>query len=206
MLLNLFLRHEPNTTLPSLRRVIQHIEHRKPIPMPRRQLVQLLLQQDIFKVNVRVDQTELRAVLGVLEGGADDLEHGRYAGSACDHAEGSRERGGVGELTFGTFDADGLADGEKGDVFGDVSLWVCLRKKGFTTSMKVRARYESDLTYLDEKVEVSKVVVTARRSVATHDLLSVNLSRDRNVLTNGKTEDILRMGESEPVAAQHTRE
>lgn len=116
MLLNLFLRHKPNTALPHRRRVIKHIEHPKPLPMFLRQLIQLRPKQDILGVDVRVDERELGAVEGVLEGGADDLEHGGYARPSCDHADFAAEGGVVLELAFRTFDADFVADLDEGEI------------------------------------------------------------------------------------------
>ena len=60
--------------------------------------------------------------------------------------------------------------------------------------------WKRKLAYLDEQVEVPKVVVAARRSVATHDVLAIDLSRNGDVLTNRETEDILRVGKRETVA------
>lgn len=45
-------------------------------------------------------------------------------------------------------------------------------------------------TSLDEEVKMSAVIVAASGSVAAHDLLAVDLCRDRDMLTNRKTEHI----------------
>lgn len=55
-------------------------------------------------------------------------------------------------------------------------------------------------TDLDEKVKVAAVVVTAGGRVATHDILAIDLSRDRYVLANREAENVIGVGESEPVA------
>ena len=45
-----------------------------------------------------------------------------------------------------------------------------------------------------------EVVVARRGRVAAHDRLAIDLSRYRDVLAGGETENIVRMGESEAVA------
>ncbi len=58
---------------------------------------------------------------------------------------------------------------------------------GFTESLEIRNERKA---YLDEKVEAAKVVVTAHRSVTTRDDLAINFCRDRDMLANGKTQNI----------------
>ena len=94
--------------------------------MLRGKLIQFLFQQDVLGVDVGVNQAELSLVRRVLEGCTDDLEHGCNSGTTCDHTEGTRKGRCVGELTLGTLDADVVADFEEGDVFGNVTLLVCL--------------------------------------------------------------------------------
>lgn len=45
--------------------------------------------------------------------------------------------------------------------------------------------------YLDQKVKMTKVVITAGGGVAAHDLLSIYLCRDGYMLANGETKDII---------------
>ena len=124
--LDLLLRDEANTTLPVRRRVVQHIVNLEPIGVPRRELVELGAEQDVLDVDVRVDEVQLGLVPGVLECGADDLEHGRDTGTASDHADLLAEGRVVFELALGTLDADLVADFEEGDVSGDVAFLVRL--------------------------------------------------------------------------------
>jgi hypothetical protein len=53
--------------------------------------------------------------------------------------------------------------------------------------------------YLDEKVKVTQIVVTANGRVATHDLLAFNLCRNGDVLSNWETEYILLVRQRETV-------
>lgn len=94
--------------------------------MLRRQLIQLFLQQNILRVHVGVNQTELGLIRGVLERSTDDLEHRCDTGTSCDHAEGTRECRCVGKLALGSFDTDFVTNFEEGDVFGNVALLVGL--------------------------------------------------------------------------------
>lgn len=60
-------------------------------------------------------------------------------------------------------------------------------------------------TYFDEKVEVAEVIIAASWGIATHDVLPVDLCRDRNVLPNGQAKDILRVRQGKPVAKRPQR-
>lgn len=47
---------------------------------------------------------------------------------------------------------------------------------------------------------MAAVVIAAGRCITTHDVLAVNLSLDGNVLSNRKSEDIIRVGQPKPIA------
>ena len=59
-------------------------------------------------------------------------------------------------------------------------------------------------THLDEQVKVPEVVVAAGRRVAAHDVLAIDLRRHGDVLTNGKTEDIVRVRQRKAVTARNS--
>lgn len=96
-----------------------------------RELVQVLLQEDVLGIDVGEDEVDLGAVAGLAaaDDGAHDLEHGRYARAAGDHAEVADHVGRVDHCPFGAFDFDGLADDEGGHVLGDVARWVALNEQ-----------------------------------------------------------------------------
>jgi hypothetical protein len=48
---------------------------------------------------------------------------------------------------------------------------------------------------------VTTVVIAASRRVATHDFLAIDLRLDRDVLTDGKTENIVGVGQTKPIAS-----
>ena len=56
-------------------------------------------------------------------------------------------------------------------------------------------------THLDEQVEVAEVIVTACGRVASHDVLAIDFRRDRDVLPNWKSENIVRTGKRKAVAS-----
>lgn len=60
----------------------------------------------------------------------------------------------------------------------------------------------SMMAHLNQEVKVTKVVIATGGCVATHYLLSVDLSSHRDVLSNGQTKNILRMRQSKSVTAQ----
>ena len=56
-----------------------------------------------------------------------------------------------------------------------------------------------NMPYLDHEVKVTNVGVGAGGGVGTHDLLASNLCRDRDVLTNGKSKDVLLVRQTKAV-------
>ena len=104
------LGHEAHAAGPAGRGVVEHVVDAEAVRVLGRELVELLLEQDVLRVDVRVDERELRAVERVLERGAHDLEHGRDARPARDHAELARERRVVLELALRALDAHLVAD------------------------------------------------------------------------------------------------
>ena len=90
------------------------------------EVVEFFAEQNVVDVYVGVDEGEFRLVGRVFEGSSDDLEHGGYAGTAGDHANVTRQGGGVLEEALGTANLDHVANFEQGDIAGDVALFVGL--------------------------------------------------------------------------------
>lgn len=93
--------------------------------------------------------------------------------------------GGVDESALGTPHADGLADGQRSHVLGDVAG-------------RVR---------LDEQVEVAGLVVARDGGVGPDNLLGraiglLDISANGDVLANGETQDRGRRRQGEPVAGR----
>ena len=128
VLLNLLLCDESGPTSPTGRGVVEYIEDREPGGVNRGQLVQFGPEQDILWVNIGVNKAELGLVRRVLEGGADDLEHGSDSGSPSDHSELTRQVRGIDEFTLGTLDLHFVSNVEEGHMARDVTLLVGLAK------------------------------------------------------------------------------
>jgi len=126
VLLDLVLGYEPGTTSPTGRGVVEHIEDCEPGGVNGSQLIQFSLEQDIFWVDVGVDEANLGLVRRVLEGSTDDLEHGSDSGSPSDHSELTRQVWGIDEFTLGTSDLDLISDLEEGHMARDVTLLISL--------------------------------------------------------------------------------
>ncbi len=57
--------------------------------------------------------------------------------------------------------------------------------------------------YLDKKVKMTQVVITAGGGVATHNLFAVYFGRDRYMLANRETEDVTRAWKGEAISMIH---
>lgn len=87
------------------------------------QLVEILLQQDIFWVDVGEDQVDLRLVTGrsSTDDSTDNLQHGSNTSSASNHTEMADHIWSVDHSSLGPTDLDGLAHGKTGHILGDVT-------------------------------------------------------------------------------------
>ena len=174
-----------NTTSPPGRGVVEHIVHTEAVILLL-ELVQLLLEQDILGVDVGKDQVHLGGVVTTVPGtvaddGLDDLQHGGDTSTSGDHTNVTAHVGGVDHGTLGTAHLHGVTDLQGGQVLGDVTLGVSL----------------------DEEVKVTGIFVGGNRSVGAQNLLglAVDVGGERDVLTDGETQDIGWTGESKTVDA-----
>jgi len=173
--------HKSDTSIPALRgRVVQNVVNLKPLGVPNNQFIQLRFEQDIFKPDIGVDERDFGLILWVLYNGTNDLQHGGDAGATSDHSEVRNESRLIPELTFGTLDADRLAESEERKVPGDVTL----------------------LVGLDEQLEVASVIIGGNRRIGAHDVLAVYLRLYRNVLSNWKAEDVVGISKREFIATR----
>lgn len=171
-----------HTAVPLLGRVVQHVVYPK-LGVLGCYRIDVLLQQDVLGVDVREDEVDLGLVAcsAATQDGLDDLQHGRDTGSTCDHAEVSDEVGRVDHGTLGAADLDSLADGQRGDVLGDVARGV----------------------RLDEKVDVAVVFVRGDGGVGADDLLAIYGGGEGDVLADGETENVCWAGQRKAVAGEH---
>lgn len=162
-----------DTACPVRRRLVQHIVYPETLILGRER-VQVLLEQDILGCDVGKDEVDLGPITGrtSTDDSANNLQHGRDASAASNHAEVAHQVGLVDKGALGTLDADCLAHGEAGHVLADVASGV----------------------RLDEQVEIARLVVAADRSIGAHDVLGAAVwlldgGADGDVLANGKAEN-----------------
>jgi hypothetical protein len=174
---------ESDAAVPLLGRVVQHIVHPKSVVLGR-QRIQVVLEQDVLGVDIRKDQIDFGVVAlsAATNDRLDDLQHGRDAGAAGNHAEVPNHVRGVDHGALGALDAHRLADLEGGDVLGDVAGGV----------------------RLDEQVEVALVLVRRDGRVRADHLLllSVDGGAERDVLPDGEAERVRGAREFEAVAVR----
>lgn len=173
---------------PALRGTVENVVHADALVLLH-DGVEVLLEQDVLGGDVGKDEVDLGLVaqLAAAHNGADDLQHRRDAGAAGNHAKVADHVGRVDKRALGAPDADGLADGQRGQVPADVAL-------------RVR---------LDEQVKVARLVVAADGRVGAHDrrdlVVGVGQVRaDGDVLANGQAENAGRARKLEAVAVGST--
>lgn len=145
-----------------------------------RNRVDVLLEQDVLGVHVREDEVDFCPVAcsAAALDSLDDLEHGRDAGSAGDHAEVAHEVGRVDHCALGAADLYGLSDLHRGDVLGDIAGGV----------------------RLDEEVDMAAVFIGGDGRVGADDFFAVDGGGEGDVLADGEAEDVGWAGEGETVA------
>lgn len=124
MFFDLVLGHKARASIPTLRRIVEHIVNLETLGVGCSESIELLLKKNILKVDIGVDEAEPRLVFGILQGSTDDLQHGRNAGTARNHTNLARQRGGVLESTLRATNADLIANLKKRDVARNVALFI----------------------------------------------------------------------------------
>lgn len=124
MFFDLVLGHKTRAAIPTLRRIVEYIVNLETLGVGCSESIELILKKNILKVDIGVDEAELRLVFGVLQGSTDDLQHGRNAGTARNHTDLARQRGGVLESTLRATNADLIANLKKRDVARNVALFI----------------------------------------------------------------------------------
>ena len=137
---DLILTDKADTASPACRGVVQDVEDLEPGGVLGGELVELLLQQDVFFIHVGVDEAELRAVGGVFQGGTDNLEHRSDTSAPGDHAQLARELRRISELAPRTFDTDLVSEFEQRHVTRDVTLLIglCTEVNASYTALRLR--------------------------------------------------------------------
>ena len=110
MVLDHVLAHEADTAFPSSRGVIEYVVNGELVLVLLCEVIQLGLEQDVFNIDVGVDERDLGLVQGIFHDGANDLEHGSNASAACNHTKVARQGCVVVELSLGSTDTDFLTN------------------------------------------------------------------------------------------------
>ena len=174
---------EAEATVPARRGVVEHVEDTEAVVLLG-ELLQLITEEDIFLIDVGEDQVNFSGVVTAVAGtvadnGLNDLQHGGDTGTSSNHTDVTAHVGGVDHSALGTAHLQGVADLEGGEILGDVALRIGL----------------------DKEIKVAGLVVGGDGGVGADDLLGLTLDGrgERDVLTDGETEDIGGAGQCEPV-------
>ena len=102
------------------------------------------------------------------------------------------------ELSLRSFNANLVPDFEQRDVLRDIALLVCLgRGDRYERQDRILTRLNN---YLDQQVKVTQIIVAACWCVRPHDALSVDFCLDRNMLTDGKAENVICVRQTEAIS------
>jgi len=121
-------RDKADTSFPARRRVIQNVIDPEAIREHGDEVVEFGPEQNIFLVDVGVDEAEFGRITRVEKSITDDLKHGCDTSSASDETELGGEFGRVFELALGPLDADFVASLDTREIARDVSLLIGLIK------------------------------------------------------------------------------
>lgn len=123
--LNHTLRHKAHAPCPAFRWIVQDIVDADTLIFFD-QNIKLSFQQDVLLIDVGEDEVNLRGVARRPSppNCIDNLQHGRDTCASGNHAEPPYHIRCVHERTLRPSDADGVAEGEGGDVLRDGALWV----------------------------------------------------------------------------------
>lgn len=103
-----------------------------------RELIQVLLQENILFINVCKEQIDLCRIFWVPQDRLNDLQHRGDTSSTSDHAESADKVGAVMEVSLRALDPDSLPNPETCDILGDVTGRIGLDKKGELTLVDIR--------------------------------------------------------------------
>lgn len=175
--------NEANTTCPARGRVVENIVDTESVIFLC-QALQLILEQDILRVDVGEDQIHLGGVLTAIPGpvadnSLDNLQHGSDTCATRNHSNAAAHVGGVDEGALGTADLHVIADLQGCQVLGNVTLRVSF----------------------DEKVKIARVVVRRDGSVRAHNFLGLagDVCGEGDMLADRQTQDVGGTRQSETV-------
>jgi len=177
MFLDDFFCDKTNATFPARWWVIENVKYIETLLMDIHEFLEVIFQQDVFLIYISVDQGNCSAIGRVPEGGADDLNHRRNAGTARNQAKMTDEVGGIEEIALWSFDAKSVTYLEVINVARNIAFFI-----GF-----------------DNKGKLATVVVIADRGVTSGNDFAINFCGDRNVLSSRQAKYVLNVRELETV-------
>lgn len=144
--------HKTHSSFPILRRVVEDVVHSESLVVLG-ELIEVLAEQDIFRVDISEDQVDLRLVTGSAtpDHSPDNLQHGSDSGSSRDHAKMANHIWAVDHGSLRTSDFDTLSHDQGRHVFRDVAGGV----------------------RLDQEIEEPWLVVSRDGGIGSHNLLRV---------------------------------
>jgi len=110
VLLDVFLGHIANATFPARRRIVENIEDFELELMDIEKLLKVILDKNVFFIDVGIDEGDGGGIKGVSEGRMDDLDHECDSSTACNQVEVCSQTGGMMEVALGTLDMDGATN------------------------------------------------------------------------------------------------
>jgi hypothetical protein len=127
MFLDMLFGDEANAAFPGRRGVIEDKEDLELAWVEPQELMQVVLEKDIFLVDVGVDESNSGFVLGIAKNGTDDLDHGGKTSTTGNHTEVVDHARGVDKVTLGALDANFVSNLEASKNTRNVALLVSLK-------------------------------------------------------------------------------
>lgn len=177
MFLDNFFSDKANATFPTWRRVVENVKYFETLLVDIHEFLEVIFQQNVFLIYISVDQGNCSTIGWVLEGGTDDLNHGRNTGTARNHAKVTDEVRGIEKIALWSFNTKNITYLEVSDVARDIAFFICFDNKG----------------------EIAKIVIATDRGVTPDNDFAINFCRDRNVLTGRQAKYVFRVRELETV-------
>jgi hypothetical protein len=128
MFLDDFFSDKANATFPNRRRVVEDVKYFETLLVDIHEFLEVIFQQNVFLIYISVDQGNCCSIRRVLEGGTDDLNHGRNAGTARNQAKVTDEVRGIEKIALWSFNTKNVTYLEVSNVSRDIAFFICLEE------------------------------------------------------------------------------
>ena len=128
MFLDDFFSDKANATFPNRRRVVENVKYFETLLVDIHEFLEVIFQQNVFLIYISVDQGNCGTIRRVLEGSTDDLNHGRNASTARNHAKMTDEVRGIEKIALWSFNTKNVTYLEVSNVSRDIALFICLEE------------------------------------------------------------------------------